>query len=163
VVDPFVGSGNTLYWLQRHLPGARAMGFESDHGVFRLTQPNLELLALPVEIFNTDYRSGLAAVSAAAGELLVAFVAPPWGDALSPSHGLDLRRTSPPISGIVDSLARDFAHTRLLCVIQVHETVEAESLAQLRACFDWSALQVYGLNAPGQNHGILLGSKAWRP
>src|SRR5215469_14987600 len=21
VVDPFVGSGNTLYWLQRHLPG----------------------------------------------------------------------------------------------------------------------------------------------
>src|SRR5262245_31211150 len=26
-VDPFVGSGNTLYWLLRHLPGARGMGF----------------------------------------------------------------------------------------------------------------------------------------
>jgi hypothetical protein len=30
VVDPFVGSGNTLYWLQHHLPGARAAGFESE-------------------------------------------------------------------------------------------------------------------------------------
>jgi len=38
VVDPFAGSGNTLYWLLRHLPGARGVGFESDARVFRLTQ-----------------------------------------------------------------------------------------------------------------------------
>src|SRR5262252_5057927 len=40
VVDPFVGSGNTLYWLLRHLPGARGLGFESDAGVFQLTRNN---------------------------------------------------------------------------------------------------------------------------
>jgi hypothetical protein len=34
VVDLFVGSGNTLYWLLRHLPDARGVGFESDAGVF---------------------------------------------------------------------------------------------------------------------------------
>src|SRR4030095_6730587 len=26
VVDPFAGSGNTLYWLLHHLPGARGLG-----------------------------------------------------------------------------------------------------------------------------------------
>src|ERR1700737_4504432 len=30
VVDPFVGSGNTLYWLLRHLAAARGLGFELD-------------------------------------------------------------------------------------------------------------------------------------
>ena len=34
VVDLFAGSGNTLHWLLRHLPGARGVGFESDAGVF---------------------------------------------------------------------------------------------------------------------------------
>ncbi len=161
IVDPFVGSGNTLYWLLRHLPGARGLGFESDKGVFRLTQQNLALLALPIDILNTDYRSGLPTVRAPAGQLLIAFIAPPWGDALSPTHGLDLRRTSPPVTEIVDSLLRAFPRNRLLCAVQIYETVEPTALSELRGRFDWSALRVYGLNAPGQNHGILLGAKGW--
>src|SRR5262245_51335115 len=32
VVDPFAGSGNTLYWLLRYLPCARGLGFELDSG-----------------------------------------------------------------------------------------------------------------------------------
>jgi len=35
VVDPFAGSGNTLCWLLRHLPGARGVRFESDATVDR--------------------------------------------------------------------------------------------------------------------------------
>jgi hypothetical protein len=163
VVDPFAGSGNTLYWLQRHLPGARGLGFELDAGVFRLTQQNLAALALPIDILNTDYRSGLTGVSLAADQLLIAFIAPPWGDALSKTHGLDLRRTTPPITEIVDFLLRAFAQTRLLCAIQVHETVNPESLAELKSRFDWSSLRVHRLNAPGDNHGILLGTKRWAP
>src|SRR4030095_12560830 len=42
--DPFAGSGNTLFWLRRHLPGARAVGFELDPTVFALTTRNLALL-----------------------------------------------------------------------------------------------------------------------
>jgi hypothetical protein len=163
VIDPFAGSGNTLYWMLRHLPGARGMGFEIDAAVFQLTSQNLKNLQLPVEVLNTDYLTGLAQVSANAGALVVAFVAPPWGDALSPAAGLDLRRTMPPIADIVDLLARTFEPNPLLCAIQVYETIDQGSLAEAKARFEWSALRIYGLNSPGQNHGILLGTRGWTP
>jgi hypothetical protein len=163
VVDLFAGSGNTLYWLMRHLAGAGGLGFELDAGVFRLTHQNLAALALPVEILNTDYRSGMADVSVTGDQLLVAFIAPPWGDALDKTRGLDLRRTTPPIGEIVNFLSDTFTQNRLLCAIQVYEKVDAASLAALQSLFDWSALRVYGLNAPGENHGVLVGSKRWAP
>jgi 16S rRNA G966 N2-methylase RsmD len=163
IVDLFAGSGNTLHWLARHIQGATALGFESDAGVFKLTHQNLDALALPIRILNTDYRSGVADVSAAGDQLLIAFIAPPWGDALDKTRGLDLRRTNPPISEIVNFLFDTFIQNRLLCAIQVYEKVDAASLAEARAFFDWSDLRVYGLNAPGENHGILVGSKRWVP
>jgi hypothetical protein len=162
LVDPFVGSGNTLFWRLRHLPRSRAVGFELDPGVFRLTQRNLAALALPIDILNVDYPSGFAGLSVTPDELLIAFIAPPWGDALG-SDGLDLRRTSPPVTEIVDVLSAAFASTWLLCAIQVYEAVDRESLNALRSRFDWSALRVYDLNAPGENHGILLGARHWTP
>jgi hypothetical protein len=163
VVDLFAGSGNTLYWLLRHLPGARGVGFESDAGVFRLTRNNLAALTLPIDILNTGYLSGLTGLSVVPDELLIAFIAPPWGDALDRTSGLDLRRTMPPITEIVDFLFHQFSQDRLLCAIQVHETVLPASVAELRTRFEWSTLRVYELNARGQNHGLLLGSKGWAP
>jgi hypothetical protein len=163
VVDPFAGSCNTLYWLLRHLPGARAIGFELDAEVFRLSQQNLAALGLAIDILNTDYRSGLTGVSPAADGLLITFIAPPWGDALTKTYGLDLRRTMPPIIEIVDFLLQTFAHNHILCAVQIYEAIEPTSLAELKSRFDWSALRVYGLNAAGENHGILLGAKGWTP
>jgi hypothetical protein len=163
VVDPFVGSGNTLYWLLRHLPEARGIGFESDAGVFRLTRQNMAALALPIDILNTGYQSGLTGVLVAPKELLIAFIAPPWGGALDRTSGLDLRRTTPPITEIVDILLHTFSRNRLLCAIQIHEIVLPVSLAEVRARFEWSGLRFYELNAPGQNHGILLGTRGWAP
>jgi len=162
LVDLFAGSGNTLYWLTRHLPSAQALGFELDTNIFRLTRHNLGALALPIEILHTDYRSGLAHMPLAADDLLIAFIAPPWGDALSPGSGLDLRRTSPPVTEIVNFLCKSCAG-RMLCAIQVHEVLDVASLVEVRACFDWSALRVYSLNLPGHNHGLLLASKRWLP
>lgn len=162
VVDLFAGSGNTLHWLVRNIPGAEGLGFELDAGVFRITHQNLEILGLPIGILNTDYRSGMAEVSVTVDQLLIAFIAPPWGDALGKTCGLDLRRTTPPINEIVNFLDA-FTQTRLLCVIQVYEQVDGSSLAELQSRFDWSALHVYALNAPGENHGILVGSKRWIP
>jgi hypothetical protein len=120
-------------------------------------------LALPIDILNTEYQSGLAGVLVAPEELLIAFIAPPWGDALDRTSGLDLRRTTPPITEIVDVLLNTFSRNRLLCAIQVHEIVLPVSLAEVRARFEWSGLRVYELNTPGQNHGILLGSRGWTP
>jgi hypothetical protein len=163
IVDPFAGSGNTLYWMLHHHPSARGVGFESDEGVFRLTRRNIAALALPIDILSTDYLSGFAGVSMGPDELLITFIAPPWGDAFNRTSGVDLRRTTPPIVEIVDFLLHRFSQNRLLCVIQVYEVVLPVSMAELSARFDWSTLRIYELNVPGQNHGILLGTKGWVP
>ena len=163
VIDPFAGSGNTLYWILQHLPGARGLGFELDDAVFRLTARNLATLALPIDIANTDYRSGLAAAAVPAGHLVVTFIAPPWGEALNDASGLDLRRTAPPITEIVDFLVRTYPLSLLLCAIQVHQVVDPQSLAEVERRFDWVSLRVYDLNMPGSNHGILLGTRGWVP
>jgi hypothetical protein len=63
----------------------------------------------------------------------------------------------------VDDLLDRFPQNRLICAIQVYETVVPVSLAELKARFDWSALRIYELNSPGQNHGLLLGTKGWTP
>ena len=159
VVDPFAGSGNTLYWLVRHLPGARGLGFEMDAQVFRLTKENISLLALPIEVLNADYRSGIGSISLPQDQLLIVFIAPPWGDALTSALGLDLRLTTPPICEIVDFAIETFPSNPLLCAIQVYETVDPDSLDAIKSRFDWSESRAYGLNAPGTNHGVLLGSK----
>ena len=163
VIDLFAGSVNTLYWILRHLPGAQGRGFELDEAVFQLTRRNLATLTLPIDIVNADYLSGLSDTPVPADQPLVIFIAPPWGDALSPTSGLDLRRTAPPITRIVDDLVRRFPKNRLLCAIQVYETVDPVALAEVTARFGWSTRHVYRLNAPGENHGILLGTRGWVP
>ena len=162
VIDPFVGSGNTLYWILRHLVGSRGVGFESDPEVFSLTQQNVKALELPIEILNADYRSGLTDLRVTPNDVLVAFIAPPWGDALETS-GLDLRRTSPPVWNILEHLLHRFPHNKFLFVIQVYEVTLSESLSELIAIFDWSTERIYDLNTPGTNHGIVCGTKGWMP
>jgi len=163
VVDPFAGSGNTLYWLLHHLPGAHGLGFELDPGVFDLTRRNLSIMGLPIEVLNVDFAAGLSRIHAPLGSLLVVFVAPPWGEALDPVNGLDLRRTEPPVIGIVEQLRRALADYRLVCAIQVYESIQPESLTELQTRFDWQTLRIYSLSAPGQNHGIVLGTLGWKP
>jgi hypothetical protein len=163
VVDPFAGSANTLYWLLRHLPEARGIGFESDVAVFGLTRQNIAALGLPIDILNRDYLTGLGGISLDPGELLISFIAPPWGNAFDTNSGLDLHRTRPPITDIVDFLLTKFSRNHILCVIQVYEIIVPVSLLEVRARFEWSTVRIYELNARGQNHGILLGTKGWAP
>jgi hypothetical protein len=163
VLDPFAGSANTLFWLLQTLPGARGLGFELDASLFRLTTRNLSAIASPIEIVNTDYRAGIANATTPTEQLLITFIAPPWGDALNPLTGLDLRRTTPPIVEIADFLIHTFSQNQLLCAIQVYEKLDQASLAELKPRFDWSKLCMYKLNAPGQNHGVLLATRGWIP
>jgi hypothetical protein len=163
VVDPFAGSANTLYWIGRHVPADRVVGFELDDAVFAATRENLAILGLDVELLHRDHEAGLAALDVAEQQLLIVFVAPPWGDALSARTGLDLRRTSPPVSAIIDLIARTFAGHRVLLATQVHETVVASSVADATARCDWSSLATYDIDAPGRNHGLLLATLGWTP
>lgn len=163
VLDPFAGSGNTLYWLLRYLPGARSIGFEVDDAICRLTRRNFASLALPIEIQHADYRAGLAALDVPADHLLIVFIAPPWGDALDPVSGLDLRRTAPPVVGVVERLRLDFPRNPLLCAVQIYERVYPGSVDEVASRCDWSAVHTYDLNTPGQNHGLLLLTHGWCP
>jgi len=163
LIDPFVGSGNTLYWLAHHLAVAQGVGFELDPAVFALTQSNLAALGLPLRVLNADYRAAIGSVAPAAKQLVVAFIAPPWGDALDPAAGLDLRRTYPPVPEVTARLNAHFADSPLLFVIQLHETVTTASLNDIAAAFDWSSLKIYDLLPRGSNHGVLLATVRWTP
>ena len=48
--------------------------------------------------------SGAAQLTVTPSQLVIAFIAPPWGDALNAITGLDPSRTPPPIIEIVDFL-----------------------------------------------------------
>jgi hypothetical protein len=163
VVDLFAGSANTLYWILHHLPHTEGLGFELDPMIWDVTRRNLATLSMPINIANTDYASGLADLALGREQLLIAFIAPPWGDALSHDLGLNLRRTAPPVMRVLGDLVDRFPTNRLLCAVQVYELVDPTSLAELRQCFDWSTLHVYSLNAAGANHGTLFGTRGWVP
>jgi hypothetical protein len=163
VLDPFVGSGNTLYWIVRRVAGARGQGFELDADVCRLTRQNLALIGSPVEVTNVDYAAGLADLVVTEDELVIVFVAPPWGKALDPISGLDLRRTEPPIAEIVDVLMGRFPRNPLLLAVQVFETVEPDSLEDLVRRCEWWVHRSYQLDQAGKNHGLVLATQGWTP
>jgi hypothetical protein len=163
VVDPFAGSGNTLYWITRHVPARRAVGFELDAAVFRASRRNLSIVGSDVALLHERHAAGLRALSVPEDLLLIVFIAPPWGDALSAGSGLDLRATKPPVAEIVQLLARTFPAHRVLLATQVHERVVPASLTELTSRCEWSLSETYAIDAPGRNHGLLLGTLGWTP
>jgi predicted RNA methylase len=163
VVDLFTGSANTLHWIAKHAAARRATGFELDDAVCALTRANLSAVGLDIDLRHDSYEQGLRALGEPGEDLLIVFVAPPWGRALSQDSGLDLRCTQPPVADVVDVTTSVLGQHKLLFAVQVYETVERASLAALTARFPWSAATVYDLNAPGQNHGLLLGTHGWAP
>jgi hypothetical protein len=164
VVDPFVGSGNTLLWIRRSVSAVQAIGFELDPVVYQLTKRNLALISADaVDVINVDYEAGLSSVRPPAGALVIVFVAPPWGDALDPTLGLDVRRTNPPVVRVLDAVGQRLSDNPLLYAIQVYERVEPSSLAEVSSLCDWTVLHQYELSQRGQNHGVLLGTRGWSP
>ena len=161
VVDPFAGSGNGLYSILRHLPGVEGIGFEREPAIFDMTTRNLALLDAPIRLFNGDFLALLEATKFPAGHRIVAFLAPPWGDALTVEAGLDLGRTKPPIAEIIDAFEHVYAESPLLYVTEVHERLAPQPLAALRKRFEWSELRIYDLPGPTGRHGVLLGTRRW--
>jgi len=162
-IDPFAGSCNTLFWILRHLPNSEGIAFESDPQVFDLTRRNLEALGQKIDLIQGDYVELLDQRRVAHDVGVVVFVAPPWGTALDEVHGLDLRRTMPPISEVIEHFACQFSSHNLLFVTQIYENVSAPSLTQLQTRLDWTKLHLYDINEKGRNYGVLLGTKGWAP
>jgi 16S rRNA G966 N2-methylase RsmD len=163
VIDLFAGSCNALFWILRHLPDSEGIGFESDAKVFELTHRNLAALGQRIEVVNGDYARLLERYRLPKDRGIVAFVSPPWGAALDEVQGLDLNRTTPPISEVIEQVVRRFSEHKILFAIQVYEKVSAPSLNQIRTRLDWTELHIYDINERGRNTGVLLGSQGWKP
>jgi hypothetical protein len=161
VLDCFAGSCNGLYSILRRLRRAEGIGFEFEPAVFEMSTNNIASLGAPIRLFNGDYRQLLMAHRFPMGHRIVAFLAPPWADALSVETGLDLSRTKPPIPDIVADIEQAYPDAPTLYVIEVHERLVPEPLNALRASFDWSELNIYDLAGPTGKHGVLLATRRW--
>jgi len=58
-------------------------------------------------------------------------------------------------------VVESFAPRPVLCAIQLYEQSDAASVREVARLFDASEVRMYACNAPGQNHGILLGERNW--
>lgn len=162
VVDCFAGSCNGLWSILRHLPGTEGIGIEFEPAIFEMSIRNIASLQAPIRLFNGDYRSLLGEHRFPAGHHVITFLAPPWADALSSETGLDLGRTKPPIREIIEDFERVYPLNPMLYVIELHERLVPEPLAELRAGFEWSKLNIYDLAGPTGRHGVLLGTRRWQ-
>jgi hypothetical protein len=84
-------------------------------------------------------------------------------DALDEATGLDLRRTSPSVTEVIDLLTATLPRQRLLLAAQIYESTDPRSLEHVTARFEWSLVKIYEIDAPGQNHGLVLGTIRWQP
>jgi hypothetical protein len=162
-IDPFAGSCNTLYWILRHVPHCVGIAFESDPQVYELTKRNIKGLDQAIVLTHGDYELLLDSQAVPRDHVIIVFVAPPWGTALDEEIGLDLRRTTPPITDIIGHISREYFGHKIVFATQVYEKLQPESLVELRTLLEWSELRVYDLNAAGRNHGLLLGTRGWKP
>jgi hypothetical protein len=163
VVDPFAGSCNGLYAILQHLPGAKGIGFEVEPTIFKLTTRNIGCINAPIDLIQGSYKDLVGVRKHPPDYLVVVFLAPPWGDALHPVKGLHLDRTKPPILEIIQEFEQVYGSQPMLYVTEVHEVNEPFALKAVEGAFDWSELQIYDVNAPGLQHGILLGTRRWMP
>ena len=82
------------------------------------------------DLRHDSYQHGLQALGQPGEDLLIVFVALPWGHALSDRSWLDLRRTQPPVAEVINISTDVLGNNKLLFAIQLHETVEPVSLAE---------------------------------
>ena len=161
VVDPFAGSCNGLFWVLRRLPGAEGLGFEFEQAIFDMSARNIASLGASIQLVHGDYRTLLGQHRSPGTHRIVAFLAPPWADALSVEAGIDLSRTKPPIETIVDDFERIYPNNPILYVTEVHERLVPEPLAALRTRFERSKVNIYDIPGPTGRHGVLLGAMRW--
>lgn len=79
VLDPFLGSCNTLYWILQHVPHSRGIAFKMDDQVYELTRKNVAGLGCAIELNQGDYASLLTRYELLRGHAVIVFVAPALG------------------------------------------------------------------------------------
>jgi hypothetical protein len=110
-----------------------------------MTTRNIASLNAPVRIVHGDYRALLGEYRFPATNWIVAFLVPPWADALNAETRLGLGRTKAPVRDIIDEFELVYPSNPILYVVEVHERLVPKPLAALRKMFEWSELNIYDL------------------
>jgi hypothetical protein len=120
VVDLFAGSGNLLLHIARAL-AAQALGLEADDAVWTQTAANLRIVGATASVRHADWTSYFDDPINVDTTMYV--LSPPWGEAFSFAHGLDVTRTNPPLPLIVDAIAAQDRSAHCYALVQ-HTPVE---------------------------------------
>lgn len=105
LIDPFLGSGNLTYHINRHHNPQRIVACEINRAISSLTTKSLQMLKkrgklgdVEIVVINDDWTKALGYVRDVP---TLVILAPPWGAAYEDA-GLDLRKTAPPIPELID-------------------------------------------------------------
>jgi hypothetical protein len=63
------------------------------------------------------------------------------------------------VGSIVEHIVSVFPRPRLVVAIQLYERFDRSSISELARSFDSCAITIYGIDAPGRNHGLALLSR----
>jgi hypothetical protein len=143
------------------LQGAGGLGFEFDQAIFEMSTRNIASLNAPIRLVHGDYRTLMREHRFPTTHRIIAFLAPPWANALNAEIGLNLDLTKPPIGQIIDDFERVYPENPILYVVEIHERLVPRPVAALRKRFQWSELKVYEIAGPTGRHGILMGTTRW--
>lgn len=158
VIDPFAGSCNLLLWAKKGLAATRSVGWEHDIFVYNAVCANLRKLDAEVEYIFGDFRDCVRRVTDVSGHRIAILLSPPWGAALSDSHGLDLLKTTPPVPSLIDFFTYAYgAKNTVIFIVQIHERVASDALLTVQGKLTWSETLMEPGGVPGHRSGFLIG------
>ena len=141
VFDPFCGSANLLLHVGRFFGRSRCLGWEKSAVVYENTVHARDTLGIAraeccIELRSFEDLSVPDLASLRPGLSNVVIVDPPFGDALDDTLGLDLTRTMPPVTSIIQRWLELTKGARTLFLVKSHLVLNAASLEPLRPMAD---------------------------
>lgn len=172
VIDPFVGSGNTLYHLTRHAQCEGKMlvlylqftksklilfkgtGYEIDSDVLQNTHQTLCLLQQQhMRLKHANFMTERALFD---GDNLLFFLSPPWGNALAAGE-LDLSLTYPRVHKVVSLIIeRCIRVPSFSIIIQIKPRVKLLPLMHVRRIIHQYGGLDHGIIGDGKNVALLF-------
>lgn len=156
VLDLFAGSGNLLFHVATHLNTTRNIGLESNKVIFTHLKNNFAQIRFPALLENDHFEASLQKINLPSNQPLVAIIDPPWEDAFSFRHGLNLQATHPPISQVMQFIGQTVPSPEVFCVVKtfelMNEKAAAEAFRGSTVCY--RAVSTY--MKPGMNVGWII-------
>ncbi len=138
VIDPFVGSGNLLFHVARATKATRAIGLDNSGDVMNLIRRNFARLRVFGRLRIDDlqlHQGNWTECDAYIEDRPTLFIVDPrWGDAFD-ARGLDLRKTVPPITEVLESLLKKVTATPMFAMLKIHPLMAQGSMEDIKQIY----------------------------